>query len=219
SAAEDIAVEIGSHSDNTAEVTLEDMVTWWVLEPYSHSAPATTVEALAWSGRIGHESEATIDVRIHVAVEARSATTIGDRSNSAGEATVCYRLVWPRYEQARRSEIPCTDTAAPAPPVPTEHPQFTEDDTARVADILATVEGIDAIDAALHDAFPDDVVRIETALWNGETVVAVGIPVERECILVVRSPDGELTYPPFRRISLEPGETGCATDLYTSPPF
>ncbi|MCH6230431.1 hypothetical protein MK786_06740 [Microbacterium sp. CFH 31415] len=207
--AENIAAEIGSHSDNTGEVSLEEMVSWWVPEE---------VEALDWSGQIGHDSEATIDVRIHVEVAAYTSPNIGGRSNSAGEATVCYRLVWPRYYEARRSEISCPDTVAPPRPLPRARPELTEHDTARVAEILSAKSELDTLESALHDAFPDDYIRIDIAFWNGETVVAVGIPAERECILVVRDEAGELFYPSYRPISLEPGETGCATDLYTNPP-
>jgi len=218
--AENVAAQIGAHSDNTATVTIEEMVTWWVPDGDVGAGPGlATVEALAWSGQIGHESEATIDVRIHVEVGAQSSPTIGGRSNSAGEATVCFRLVWPRYEQARRSEISCPDTASPPRPELPARPELTDEDTAHVAHILATAGGLEAIEAALHDAFPEEYHRIDTDLWNGEIVVAVGIPAERECILIVRDVAGELSYPSYRRISLEPGEAGCATDLYTNPPF
>ena len=50
-------------------------------------------------------------------------------------------------------------------------------------------------------------------------MVAVGIPAERECILVVRDDAGALSFPSYRPISLAPGETGCVTGLYTDPPF
>src|SRR5690349_11770161 len=75
--ADSVAAQIGSHSDNTAEISVEDMVTWWVPDG---DVPAggygmATVDALAWSGQIGSDSEATIDVRIHVVVEAHSGGT------------------------------------------------------------------------------------------------------------------------------------------------
>lgn len=218
--AESIAAQIGSHTDNTAEVTLVEMVDRWVPQGEVFADPGVaTVEPLAWSGRIGHESEATIDVRIRVEVAAKSASTLGERSHSAGEATVCYRLVWPRYYEARRSEIACPDTAAPPRPESPSRPELTEEDRTRVASILAEGGGLTAVEAALREAFPEEYIRIDTELWNGETVVAVGIPAERECILVVRGEAGELSYPSYRSISLEPGERGCSTDLYTNPPF
>lgn len=217
----DVAEQIGAHSDNTAEVTVEEIVTWWVLEAPGVAAGGAEVDALAWSGAIGSPGGASVDVRIHVEVGAYSSPTIGGRSHSAGAATVCYRLVWERYEQARRSEIPCPDAAPPPPPPPVlpERPDLTAQDSARVAEILGSVSEVDAIDAALREAFPADDHRIEVTSWNGETVVAVGIPAERECILVVRSETGALSSPSYRRISLEPGEAGCTTALYTNPPF
>jgi hypothetical protein len=218
--AEDVAKQIGSNRDNTAETTIEEMVMWWVPDgPVVAGAGLAIVEALAWSGQIGPDSEATIDVRIHVEVDAYSSPSIGGKSNSAGEVTVCYRLLWQPYEEASRSEISCPEAPAPPRPEVTARPALTEEDTARVAHILATVSALDAIDAALHEAFPHEYYRIDSELWNGETVVALGIPSERECILIVRNDAGELSYPTYRRISLEPGETGCATDLYTNPPF
>lgn len=218
--AENVAAQIASHSDNTAEVTIEEMVVWWVPDGQVAAEPGlATIDALAWSGQIGHDSAATIDVRIHVEVEAHSSPTIGGRSHSAGEATVCYRLIWPRYEEAQRSEISCPDAAAPPRPEPVARPELTDEDTARVAHILATASGLEEIDAALHESFPEEYYRVDTDLWNGEIVVAVGIPAERECILIVRDVAGELSYPSYRRVSIEPGETGCATDLYTNPPL
>lgn len=220
-AAQNVAAQIGSHRDNTAETTIEEMVVGWVPDGPVAAEPAglATVDALAWSGQIGPQSEATIDVRIHVAVEAYSSPSIGGGSNSAGETTVCYRLVWPPYEEASRTEIPCPGTAAPARPELIAGPELTDEDTARVAQILQNITEVPAIEAALYEAFPDGYYRLETVMWNGETVVAVGIPAERECVLVVRGDAGELSYPSFRRISLEPGEMGCSTALYTDPPF
>lgn len=217
--AEKVAARISAHTDNTAKVTVEEMVTWWLPDGQKAAEHGlTTIDALAWSGHIGHGT-ATIDMRISVEVEAHSSPSIGGRSNSAGEATVCYRLIWERYGEADRSEISCPDTAAPPRPEPVARPELTDEDTALVAHILATTSGLDAVDAALHDSFPEEYYRVDTDLWNGETVAAVGIPTERECILIVRNVAGELSYPSYRRVSLEPGETGCATDLYTNPPF
>ena len=218
--AETVATQIGAHRDSTAGVTIEEMVAWWVPAGDVSAGPGrATVEALAWSDRIGQEREATIDVRIHVQVDAHSASTIGGRSNSAGEATVCYRLAWPPYGEASSSEIACPETAVPLRPEPPARPELTDEDTALISDILATTGGLEAIESALRDAFPEEYIRIDTDLWNGETVVAVGIPAERECILVVRDEAGVLSFPSYRPISLAPGEAGCVTELYTDPPF
>lgn len=218
--AEAVAAQIGSRTDNTAGVSLEEMVAWWVpADPVTTADGWATVDALAWSGRIGDDSEATIDVRIHVEVEAASPSALGLSSHGAGEATACYRLVWPRYDEARRSEIPCPDGPAPARPAVPPRPELTDEDTARVTEILATTPDPTEIEPALRRAFPREYHRIETDQWKGETVVAVGIPAERECILVVRDAAGDLSYPSYRRVSLEPGELGCSTALYTNPPL
>ncbi|MGM1017118.1 MAG: hypothetical protein ACQEW8_06220 [Actinomycetota bacterium] len=221
-AAESVAAEIGSHTDNTGETTIEEMVVHWVPDhpTWAGSGGLATVDALTWSGQIGPESDATIDLRIHVEVEASGPSSMfGGRSNTAGEATVCFRLAWPPYEEATRSEIACPDAAAPPRPELPASPALTEDDTARVAQILTNASELNAIEAALREAFADGYYSLEAVSWDGEIVVAVGIPAERECILVVRDHAGELSYPPYRRISLEPGEMGCSTALYTDPPF
>lgn len=53
---------------------------------------------------------------------------------------------------------------------------------------------------------------------RGELVVAVGVASARDCVLRVRAESGEVTQPAYDRIWLEPGELGCSTRLYTSPP-
>lgn len=215
-AAESAADQIGSHTDNTSTVTLLEMVAVWVPEgSIAAGEGSATAEPLAWSGEIGRDSEATIDVRIHATVQADQ--TIG--GHGPGEATVCYRLVWPLYDEAKRTEISCPDTPAPPRPTPEPRPELTENDRAEVESILQANDDLADIEDALHAAFPEDYMQIQTELWNGETVVAVGIPAERECILIVRDQAGALSYPSYRQISLEPGETGCAPDLYTNPPF
>lgn len=218
-AIDDVVDGIAAHEDNTTEITLLEMVAWWVPEGPVHTSPGTvTVEPLTWSGAIGHETEATIEVRLHAEVEAYSPPTIGG-SYGAGEATRCVRFVWERYEQARRSDIPCPDGPAPPRPTPEPRPSFDADDRERAASVLAASSTPEEVDADLRAAFPEEYVTIETALWEGETVVAVGIPRERECILLVKDAAGVVREEGYRRISLEPGETGCSTSLYTSPPF
>jgi hypothetical protein len=39
-----------------------------------------------------------------------------------------------------------------------------------------------------------------------------------DCLLMVKRPDGTIDLPGYDRIWLAPGELGCSTDLYTSPP-
>ncbi|MHC2999364.1 hypothetical protein [Microbacterium sp. HJ5] len=209
-AAAQIADDIGAHSDNTCEITLLEMVAHWV--------PEDTAEPLAWEGAIC-DGGARIDVRIHVDVDAASSGTLFGRSQSAGEATRCFRLEWDRYDPARRSDIPCPDGPAPARPTPAPRPEFTAEDRSAVASIVSSTAELADIEAALREAYPQEHIRLDTQVFEGEIVVALGMPAERECILVVRNATGEVFFPDFRRISLEPGETGCATDLYTNPPF
>ena len=52
---------------------------------------------------------------------------------------------------------------------------------------------------------------------DGTLVAAVGVPPERDCVVVIRTPDGDTRRIGFDRAQLEPGETGCGTALYTRP--
>lgn len=217
--AEDVAADIGSHSANAPEITLLEMVAWWVPEGTVYTGSGTAVvEPLAWSGESAGSS-ATIDIRVTAQVDATSSTQLFGESWSAGSATQCFRLEWQQYEEARRSEIPCPDAPAPTRPTPTPRPELTQADAERIAAIVAAGATAEEVDRSLRDAYPQEHVRIETEAAEGGIVAAVGIPAERECVLVFRDASGAITYPDFRRISLEPGEVGCSTSLYTNPPF
>ena len=218
-AAEAAAAEIGSHSANSPEITLLEMVAWWVPEGAVPAGSGTAVvEPLAWSGESAGSS-ATIDIRVTAQVDATSSTQLFGESWSAGSATQCFRLEWQQYEEARRSEIPCPDGPAPPRPTPAPRPELTQADAERIAAIVAAGATAEEVDRALRDAYPQEHVRIETEAAEGGIVAAVGIPAERECVLVFRDASGAITFPDFRRISLEPGEVGCSTSLYTNPPF
>lgn len=217
--AEAIAADIGSHSANAPEITLLEMVAWWVPEdPVSLDSGSAVVEALDWSGESAG-SQATIDIRVAVDVEGSSSTQLFGESWSSGSATRCFRLEWQQYEEARRSEIPCPDGPAPARPTPAPRPELTSADRDRISEIVAGGATADDVDRSLRVAYPQEYIRIETTAADGGVVAAVGIPAERECVLVFRDAAGAITYPDFRPISLEPGETGCSTALYTNPPF
>lgn len=217
--AEDVAAEIGAHSENAPSITLLEMVAWWVPEGRTYSYPGSAVvEPLAWSGESAG-SHATMEIRVIAEVEAQSSTQLFGESWSAGSATRCFRLEWRQYEAARRTEIPCPDGPAPVRPTPAARPELVPSDRERVVGILSAGGTADAVGSALREAFPQDYMRIETVDADGGVVAAVGIPAERDCILAFRNAAGEVTFPDFRRISLEPGETGCSTDLYTDPPF
>ncbi|MET7424715.1 hypothetical protein [Dactylosporangium sp. NPDC005555] len=49
-------------------------------------------------------------------------------------------------------------------------------------------------------------------------MAAVGVPAERECVVMIRTPAGVTQPVSFDRIQLTPGEAGCGTSLYTNPP-
>lgn len=218
-AAEAIAADIGSHSANAPEITLLEMVAWWVPEgPVSVGSGSAVVEALDWSGESAG-SQATIDIRVGVEVEASSSTQLFGESWSSGAATRCFRLEWEQYEEARRSEIACPEGPAPARPTPASRPELTSADRDRIAAIVAGATTAQDVDRALRVAYPEDYIHIETTAADSGVVAAVGIPAERECVLIFRDAAGEVTYPEFRQISLEPGEVGCSTTLYTNPPF
>jgi hypothetical protein len=218
--AEGVAEQIAAHTDNTTEVTLLEMVAYWVPERPVYTAHGTaTAEPLAWSGQIGSETPATIDVRIHVDVESSSSTQIFGPSNSAGEATRCYRLVWPRYDPASITDLPCDALPAPERPAPPPRPELDDVDRATVEEILRESETAAEIETRLTEEFSAEYIVIETDDVAGELVAAVGIPAERDCIVAVRGADGDVTFPGFDRISLEPGEMGCSTALYTDPPL
>lgn len=219
-AANEVADGIAANTDNTAEYSIEELVDMWVpAERIGEWPGEATVEPLAWSGAIGGAEPATIDIRVHVAIEAKSATSIGEAGWSAGESTACYRLVWPRYYPAQTSEIDCPDGPPPSRPIVTEPIVFTDDDRAHVAALLGAATDAEALERALRRSFPTDVYTVDVAEAAGELIAAVGIPENRSCILVVRMATGELAEPSYDRIQLEPGELGCSTQLYTNPPL
>lgn len=218
-AAEQIADDIGSHSENAPRITLLEMVAWWVPEgPVPTGDGTAIVEPLAWSGESAGSS-AAIDIRVIVDVEGHQSNQLFGDSWGPGSATRCFRLEWRQYEPARRSEIPCPEGPAPERPVPAARPELTDVDRQQITTIVGAHTDADALADALREAYPQDYISIETTEADGGIVAAVGIPAERDCVLVFRGADGAITYPSFRRISLEPGEMGCSTGLYTSPPF
>lgn len=67
-AADSTAEQIASHSANTPDITLLEMVAWWVPQhPISIGAGTALVEPLAWSGESAG-SQATINIRVIVDV-------------------------------------------------------------------------------------------------------------------------------------------------------
>ncbi|MEU4437886.1 hypothetical protein [Micromonospora chalcea] len=174
-------------------------------------------EALAWSGRTARDERATVDVRFVVTVPERPPVSVGGASNSAGDATRCYRYEFQLYRYTTYHEIDCPSGAAPPPPIAAPVPKVPEDGRQRLTAVLRTATP-DTLAGAVRAAFPQDWITVDTTVHEGALVAAVGVPAERDCLLLVRTPAGKIEAPGYDRIWLEPGETGCRTGLYVSPP-
>lgn len=183
------------------------------------SGGGTTVrrEALAWSGRTAGDERATVDVRFVVTVPERPPVSIGGASNSAGEATRCYRYEFELYRYTTYKEIDCPSGPAPSPPTAAPVPRVPEDGQKRLTAVLRTATP-ETLASAVRAAFPQDWITVDTTARDGALVAAVGVPAERDCLLLVRTPAGKIESPGYDRIWLEPGEIGCRTALYLAPP-
>ncbi|MEW2441096.1 hypothetical protein [Micromonospora marina] len=188
-----------------------------VEEPASGGGGTVRREALAWSGRTAGDERATVDVRFVVTVPEQPPVSIGGASNSAGEAARCYRYEFELYRYTTYHEIDCPSGAAPPPPTAAPVPKVPEDGRKRLTAVLRTATP-DTLAGAVRAAFPQDWITVDTTVHEGALVAAVGVPAERDCLLLVRTPAGRIESPGYDRIWLEPGETGCKTGLYVSPP-
>ncbi|MFG2037904.1 hypothetical protein [Dactylosporangium sp. NPDC048998] len=177
----------------------------------------THITPVGWSGRTTGDEKATIDVRFAVTVPERHAATLGDRGNSAGSATRCYRYVLQLYRYTEYHKIGCPAIATP--PVPSASPVLTlpGDATDRLAAALRTATP-DTLSGAVRAAFPQDGISVDTVTHEGILVAAVGVPAERDCILMIRTADGATKQLGYDPVQLEPGELGCSVGLYTNPP-
>lgn len=174
-------------------------------------------EALAWSGRVFGDERATVDVRFVVSVPERSPVSFGDTGHSAGTATRCYRYELRLYRYTSYQDIDCPSGAAPPPPSAAPVPQLPADGRKRLTAVLrkATPQ---TLAGAVRAAFPQEWITVDTVTHEGALVAAVGVPAERDCLLLVRTPAGRIEAPGYDRVWLEPGETGCRTGLYVAPP-
>ncbi|MEV0001892.1 hypothetical protein AB0H28_06325 [Micromonospora sp. NPDC050980] len=179
----------------------------------------TTVrrEALAWSGRVFGDERATIDVRFVVSVPKRSAAGFGDSGHTAGTAARCYRYELRLYRYTDYREIDCPSGAAPPPPTASPVPKLPDDGRQRLTAVLRTATP-QTLAGAVRAAFPQEWITVDTVTHEGALVAAVGVPAERDCLLLVRTPAGRIETPGYDREWLEPGETGCKTGLYVTPP-
>ncbi|SIR52293.1 hypothetical protein [Microbacterium sp. RURRCA19A] len=184
---------------------------------FTASTGAVIVTPVVWSGGGSSDGPAIVDVRIDAEIAAVEGA-LWAKGNSSGSAAGCYRFTIPVGAYARSEPIDCPAAAAPAePPVTTTPAVLPADAEERVRAALAAGDAsVDSVRAA----FPEPSVTVEVTTTDaGETVAAVGVPASRDCVVLVRRSDGVIDPVDFRRISLEPGEAGCSTTLYTNPPF
>jgi hypothetical protein len=174
----------------------------------------TRVVPVAWSGRVYSSEKATIDVRFTVTVEAF--TGYFGPGHTAGSATRCYRYTLQYYRYTEHREISCP--AIVDPPTPSASPvlQLPGNAAERLAAALRSASPETLADA-VRAAFPKEGFVVDTVTAGGTLVAAVGVPAERDCIVMIRTPAGVTKAVGFDPVRLEPGETGCGTALYTHP--
>jgi hypothetical protein len=183
--------------------------------PGAHRSPEMAeVAVLAWSGRVYSSEKATIDVRFTVTVSAASGYF--GPSHTAGSATRCYRYTLQYYRSTEYREIRCPSITEL--PVPSASPvlRLPGDAADRLAAALRAA-GPETLADRVRAAFPQEGFRIDTGTAGGTLVAAVGVPSERDCIVMIRTPGGATRQVAFDREQLEPGESGCGTALYTHP--
>lgn len=169
-----------------------------------------TVATLGWSGRAFSDEVATVDVRFEV-------TVLGDFFVTGGSATRCYRYTLALYRYAEYVGIDCPAGATAAVPSPSPVLILPPDTEKRLTAALRTATA-ETLAARVRAAFPDPGIRVDTAVHEGELVAAVGVPAERDCVVMVRAAAGAPRRVSFDQVWLEPGETGCTAALYLSPP-
>lgn len=174
-------------------------------------------EPLRWSGRTAVDEQATIDVRFVVTVAEQPPVSIGGRGNSAGQAARCYRYVLELYRYTSYHEIDCPSPTVVRPPTTSPVPRLPDDGRERLAAVLRTATP-ETLAGAVRAAFPEQHITVDTVTHEGALVAAVGVPAERDCLLMVRAPGGTIESPGYDAVWLEPGEMGCRTGLYVSPP-
>jgi hypothetical protein len=171
------------------------------------------VAVLAWSGQVRASEKATIDVRFTATVEGTGLLWSG---HTAGSATRCYRYTLQYYRYTEHREIRCPTVADLPVPSAAPVPKLPGDAADRLAAALRTATP-ETLEDSVRSAFPQEGLKVETETTDGTLVAAVGVPAERDCVVVIRRPDGDTRQIGFDRVQLEPGETGCGTALYTRP--
>lgn len=175
------------------------------------------VTPLAWSGQTIRAEKATVDVRFAATVPQEDASSIGGRSHTAGDAALCFRYTLQLYRYTSYREIRCRRNATP--PVPSASPVLTLPPDAKDR-LAAALRGAtpETLAGAVRAAFPQPVIGVDTVTHQGTLVAAVGVARERDCVVMIRTPNGETKEVGYDPTQLEPGETGCGTSLYTNPP-
>ena len=158
---------------------------------------------VAWSGRISSDEQATVDVRF-------------EEAGRPGGAAVCFRFTLQMYRYTTYKGVDCPANAAPPSPSASPPPSLPPDASDRLAAVLRTATP-ETLAAAVRAEFPAG-IGVDTETREGVLIAAVGIAAERDCIVMIRTPDGKTGPVGFNRVQLEPGELGCGTGLYTDPP-
>ena len=174
------------------------------------------VTPLAWSGRTSGNEKATLDLRFAATVQEQPAVSFGERGHTAGSATRCYRYTLQLYRYSGYREIRCPAVATPPVPSPAPVLRLPPDAPDRLAVALRSAKP-ETLASVVRAAFPRTGISVDTVTWHDTMVAAVGVPAERDCIVMIRTPDGQPEQIAFDRIQLEPGETGCRSALYTAP--
>lgn len=184
---------------------------------FTASTGAVTVTPLTWRGGGSSGDPAIVDVRIAAEIRAEEGA-LWIKGNSSGSALGCFRFTLPVGEYANAQPIECPASTIPAePPVASTTPQLPADAAERLRTALSAA---DVSAETVRALFADPGLTVEVSVTDtGETVAAVGATAARDCVVLVRRTDGTIDPVAFRRISLEPGEVGCSTSLYTNPPF
>lgn len=103
------------------------------------------------------------------------------------------------------------------PPAASPVPRPPEDGRQQLTTALRTATP-DTLATAVREAFPEPHITVDTVTHAGVPVAAVGVPAERDCLLLIRTPSGDIESPGFTKIWLEPDEPGCKTQAIAVTP-
>lgn len=194
----------------------EHLAATWVRKEGVGAGSTVRREAVGWSDRTVGSDQVTIDVRF-VVTAAPSKNPFEPRADQTVPATRCYRYLLKLDRHPTYHEIDCPSGPVPALPSASPATRLPDDGHQRLAAVLRTATP-DTLAKAVRAAFPEPHIRVDTVTHEGVLVAAVGVPAERDCLLLIRTPSGDIESPGFNKIWLTPGELGCSTGLYLSPP-